>query len=72
MNKDINSSSIPENFSIKQAMEIINQNGLRIVFVIDATKKLLGVVTDGDIRGALLAGRDFETKVKEIMIREII
>lgn len=68
MEKDINLISVPETVSIKDIMERINKTGLRIVFVVNENKKLLGVVTDGDIRRALLAGKDFNTGIKEIMV----
>ncbi len=67
MNKDINFLSIRENNTIRDAMESIGKTGIRIVLVVDENKKLLGVTTDGDIRRALLAGKNFESKIGEIM-----
>lgn len=68
MDKNITLLSIKENNTIQEAMERINKSGIRIVLVVDENKKLLGVVTDGDIRRALLTGKDFENPIKEIMI----
>lgn len=68
MDKNITLLSIKENNTIREAMEYINKSGIRIVLVVDENKKLLGVATDGDIRRALLAGKDFASPIKEIMI----
>lgn len=42
--------------SIQEAMRSIDEAGMGIIFVVDKDKKLLGVVTDGDIRKAILKG----------------
>jgi len=39
----------------------------RIVLVVDNNKKLLGTITDGDIRRSILAGNLFTTPVREVM-----
>lgn len=54
-------SEFSENFvsasaTILEAMQIINRTGVCIAVVVDADRKLLGVVTDGDIRRGLLKG----------------
>jgi len=72
MNKDINLLSIRENNTIRDAMESIGKTGIRIVLVVDENKKLLGVTTDGDIRRALLTGKNFDNQIKEIMIKNPI
>ncbi|MEX0333120.1 nucleotidyltransferase family protein [Vibrio tubiashii] len=45
---------ISESSTIKQALEIINSEALRVAVVVDKNKTLLGMVTDGDIRRGLL------------------
>ncbi|TBM44700.1 nucleotidyltransferase family protein [Vibrio cholerae] len=40
--------------TIKQSLEIINNEALRVALVVDNDKRLVGVVTDGDIRRGLL------------------
>lgn len=72
MNKKIESIILQENNTIKDAMELIGKTGLRIVFVVDHNKKLLGIATDGDIRRALLVDKDFESPIKKIMITKPI
>jgi len=53
--------------SIKQTMRLIEEGGLAIALVTDANHCLLGTVTDGDIRRAILAGRELEEPVSHIM-----
>jgi len=72
MDKNINSLIIKENNTIKDAMELIEKTGLRIVLVVDDNKKLLGIATDGDIRRSLLVDKDFESPIKKIMMTKPI
>lgn len=67
MNKKIDSIILREKNTCKEAMERINEVGLRMVLVTDESKKLLGIVTDGDIRRVLLSGREDSTLLGEIM-----
>ena len=53
--------------SIKQAMEVLNQTRLHICFVVDGNGKLVGSVTDGDIRRSLLKGETLDSKVSSCM-----
>jgi len=57
--------SVNKDYSIKETMRVIDQGALGVAFVIDRDK-LLGVVTDGDIRGAILRGVDIENKIDNI------
>ena len=68
MNDEIlNGILINHNASIKETMRRIDKNGLGIAFVIDENKKLIGVVTDGDIRRAILNGITVDEPVTKIM-----
>lgn len=53
--------------SIVDALRIIDENALQITLVVDTNTKLLGTVTDGDIRRAILKGFSLNTSVSEIM-----
>lgn len=53
--------------SIKQTMEKINLAASKIVFVVDSEKRLLGSVSDGDIRRAILKNCSLNLPVQEIM-----
>ena len=56
--------------SLKEAMEVLQKVQLKIVLVLDHEQKLQGVVTDGDVRRALVSGKNMETKISDIMIKE--
>jgi dTDP-glucose pyrophosphorylase len=55
--------------TIRSALENINNEALRIALVVDHDQRLLGVVTDGDIRRGLLNGYGLEGTVESIMNR---
>lgn len=53
--------------SIHQAVTQIDRNQTGIVLITDEDGKLLGTVTDGDVRRAILAGRSLDTPVSELL-----
>lgn len=56
------------NNSLIEVMKIINENAMGIAFVLD-NNKLCGIVTDGDIRRALLGDIGLHEKVKNIILK---
>ncbi len=56
----------PEN-SITEAVKVIDEGGLGIALVVDAQGRLQGVVTDVDLRKAILGSIPFEEPVARIM-----
>lgn len=55
----------PDNL-IVEALKIIDGNHSHFCIVTDEEKKLIGTITDGDIRRGLLNGNDLESPVKNI------
>lgn len=53
--------------SIRAAIETIDKGGLQIALVVDDTKRLLGTVTDGDVRRGVLRGSSLDSPVEQIM-----
>ncbi|WP_420906588.1 nucleotidyltransferase family protein [Candidatus Magnetaquiglobus chichijimensis] len=53
--------------SILEAVRVIDKGALRLALVTDAAEHLLGVVTDGDVRRALLKRVDMKEPVMTIM-----
>ncbi|MBY7915587.1 nucleotidyltransferase family protein [Vibrio fluvialis] len=53
--------------TIKQALEIINSEALRVAVVVDQDRKLLGMITDGDIRRGLLNDLTLTDSVDKVM-----
>ena len=58
---------IDRNITIKEVLEVISNDSYRIALVVDSEKILLGTITDGDIRRALLAGKSLDSHAHEIM-----
>lgn len=55
--------------TISDAIDVLESKALRIVLVVDDVGKLLGVVTDGDIRRGLIRHMNMNTPVSEIMCK---
>lgn len=53
--------------TIIQTLEIIDKTALEIALVTDKNNVLLGTVTDGDIRRALIAGANLKDKIESVM-----
>ncbi|MCX2758238.1 nucleotidyltransferase family protein [Vibrio sp. Sgm 22] len=62
-----NNVLIKPNNTIREALEIINTEALRVVLVVDEQQSLVGVVTDGDIRRGLLNNLPLTEPVSEVM-----
>lgn len=53
--------------SLKTAMKAIDDNAQGTVFVVDERSSLVGVLTDGDIRRALIGGATLQTPAFQVM-----
>ena len=53
--------------SLREVIEVIDRGAAQIALVVDAENKLLGVITDGDIRRALIDQKPMSTLASEIM-----
>ena len=53
--------------TIIDAMTVIDRGALRVALVVDEQYRLLGVVTDGDIRRGLLSKIDLNASVAKVM-----
>ncbi|MEN3046211.1 MAG: NAD-dependent epimerase/dehydratase family protein [Candidatus Hydrothermales bacterium] len=58
--------------TLKETMHMINETGLGLAFVVDSKERLKGVVSDGDIRRALLKGVSLTDKIEKIMNKKPI
>jgi len=52
---------------IYHALALMNEESLRILLVVDLDRRLLGVITDGDIRRGLLRGLPLTAEASEVM-----
>src|SRR6266568_1454140 len=57
---------------IRKAMKTINENWREVALVADDSDRIVGVVTDGDIRRGLLRGLTLASPVSEVMNRQFV
>ena len=55
--------TVKPNISIKKAMQILQKTSKKTLVVINNNKKLLGTLSDGDIRRSILEGKKFNDKI---------
>lgn len=67
MHADLKTLCISPRASAKEAIAQIDKNGKAIILITDKDRLLLGTVSDGDIRRAILAGIDMNTPISEIL-----
>lgn len=60
MYTDLETLCIDEGGTIRESAARIDRSRLGIVLVVDATRRLVGTITDGDLRRAMLAGLDLD------------
>lgn len=60
-------SIVDSNSSIRDATEAIARSGMQIALVADADRKLQGIITDVDVRRAVLENMDFSSNVETLM-----
>jgi len=65
--KDWKNILVSPDTSIREAIRIIDQEGLKIALVVDADNRLVGTVSDGDIRRGILKGCELGAHVLQIM-----
>lgn len=63
---------VSQNINIREAMDRINTLGGRGLYVTDNNQKLLGSITDGDIRRALIVGIGLSDDVEKAMKTEAL
>lgn len=68
---DLARLTVPSGATILEALKAIDAGGEAISFVVDGDRRVIGTLTDGDIRRALLRGASLEDRVlPQIMRRD--
>ncbi|RXJ68986.1 alcohol dehydrogenase [Halarcobacter ebronensis] len=67
--KNIKDIELQLSDTIKKALQIIDSGAMQIALVIDKENKLLGTLTDGDIRRGLLKGYTLDSSIKDIIFK---
>jgi dTDP-glucose pyrophosphorylase/CBS domain-containing protein len=70
--RGLDDATIPLTGSIRDAMLALDKGGLEITLVIDESRKLVGILTDGDIRRALLRGSAMSDRVSELVKQSFV
>lgn len=61
---------VPLDATVRDVLATIDAGALQIALVVDEDQRLLGLITDGDVRRALLRGATLATPACEVMTRE--
>lgn len=70
--KDISPNVLSINASVAEAMRSLNRGIGGVVFCVDSLGVMHGILTDGDIRRALLDGADLKDSIDELMNRSFV
>lgn len=65
----INHIKLMPSSTIKEALKIIDSGAMQIAIVVDENGKLIGTITDGDIRRGLLNGLDLNSLIDPIIYK---
>ena len=68
--KDIQKLKLKINSTIKEALQIIDLGAVKFAIVVDNEDKLIGTLSDGDIRRAVLDGKVLENTIENIYCKE--
>jgi dTDP-glucose pyrophosphorylase/predicted transcriptional regulator len=72
MNTSISRVCVRSEAPLHQVLEVLQNSPFGICLVVDSNLKLVGTVTDGDCRRALLRGNSLAITAQEIMHREFV
>lgn len=67
--KSIEKIKLNSNATIKEALQIIDKAAMQIALVVDENRKLIGTLTDGDIRRGLLGGHSLQSSIKPVIYK---
>jgi CBS domain-containing protein len=65
--KNFNKYLIQETSTTNHAVELIQLNHERIVFVINAKSRVIGTITEGDVMRSILRNNSINTKITAVM-----
>lgn len=67
--KEIEKIKVPSNFTIRKAIKQMDEGGIGLICVVDEEEKVIGVVSDGDFRRAILNEIDLNDSIETIANR---
>ena len=69
---DINKLKLTPSSSIEEALKIVGKERVRLGIIVDEKDKFLGVISDSNIRKALINGKSLKDNIKEIYTKNPI
>lgn len=69
---NIEQYQIPSGASILDAMIKLTADGIDILLVVDGAHRVLGLITDGDLRRGIVGGEGLESPVTNVMSRKFL
>ncbi len=60
---------VDEGATLRQTLQRLTKSGKQLALIVDGTRRLLGIATDGDLRKAILRGVPLDAPVTEAMNR---
>ena len=67
--KSIETIKLKQNATIKEALKVIDNGSMQIALVVDDENRLLGTLTDGDVRRGILKGLDLNSSIETIVFK---
>ena len=68
--KDWHTATLGDKATIRDAIKKLSASSLQIILVIEENNSLLGTITDGDIRRAILRGSTLDGNLKDLMNKD--
>lgn len=68
--KDWRKTAVTQTTSIEDTLKVIDKSGQKIALILDNQDQLLGILTDGDFRRAILKGVSLHEPVEKIMNKQ--
>jgi len=68
--KSYKNSLLQKTATIKEALKVIDKGAMRIAIILDEDKKVVGTLTDGDIRRGLLDGLSLDSTIESLYFKE--
>lgn len=66
MDKKLEKMLVGKEITIKKALKLMDETGEKALFIVDEEKKLLGALTDGDVRRAIIRGMALTVPISSV------
>lgn len=67
--RNIDNIKLKINSTIRDALKIIDNGKLKLALIVNKNEKLIGIISDGDIRRGLLKGLDLNSSIETIVFK---